>query len=53
LRFTNEGRKVEAAKKHFVALGLDYRAVDDKNPLWHEPEYMRGIREPRLPYKDD
>ncbi|MBU1683698.1 DEAD/DEAH box helicase family protein [Patescibacteria group bacterium] len=29
LRFSNEGRKIDAAKKHFSTLGLDYRVVTD------------------------
>ncbi|MDY6868767.1 MAG: hypothetical protein SVT56_12860, partial [Chloroflexota bacterium] len=53
LRFSNEKRKTDAAKKHFREVGLDYRVVDDKNPLWYEPEYIKGIREPRLPNDEE
>lgn len=34
LRFTNEGRKIECAEKHFEAIGIDYRTVDDKVEKW-------------------
>lgn len=50
LRFTNEKRKLDAAKKHYGTLGLDYRVVTDESHDWYEPEYMRGLREPQLPY---
>lgn len=53
LRFTNEKRKLEAAKKHYGTLGLDYRVVTDESSDWYEPEYMRGLREPHLPYDED
>lgn len=53
LRFSNEKRKIDAAKKHFNEVGLDYRVVSDENPLWYEPEYLQGIREPRLPYGEE
>lgn len=42
LRFSNEGRKIDAAKKHFSTLGLDYRVVTDATHDWYEPEYMRA-----------
>jgi len=53
LRFSNEGRKIDAAKKHFSTLGLDYRVVTDTTHDWYEPEYMRALREPRLPYGEE
>jgi type III restriction enzyme len=53
LRFSNEGRKIDAAKKHFSTLGLDYRVVTDATHDWYEPEYMRALREPRLPYGEE
>ncbi len=34
LRFTNEGRKIECAEKHFETIGIDYRTVDDKVEKW-------------------
>jgi type III restriction enzyme len=34
LRFTNEGRKIECAEKHFAAIGVDYRTIDDKIGNW-------------------
>jgi len=52
LRFSHEKRKIEAARKHFNEVGLDYRVVDDENPLWYESEEMHRIREPRLPYEE-
>jgi len=30
LRFTNEGRKIQCAEKHFESIGIDYRTIDDK-----------------------
>ena len=30
LQFPNEKRKIDCAKKHFKAIGIDYRQVDDK-----------------------
>ena len=53
LRFSNEKRKIDAAKKHFREVGLDYRVVDDENPLWYESEQAQRIREPRLPYEEE
>lgn len=53
LRFANEGRKIEAAKKHFSKLGLDYRVVTDSTHDWYEPEYSRTLREPHLPYNEN
>ena len=53
LRFSNEGRKIDAARKHFSTLGLDYRVVTDATHDWYEPEYMRALREPRLPYNEE
>jgi len=53
LRFSNEGRKIDAAKKHFSSLGMDYRVVTDSTRDWYEPEYARTLREPRLPYGDE
>lgn len=34
LRFTNEGRKLECAEKHFATIGVDYRMVDDRIDTW-------------------
>jgi type III restriction enzyme len=34
LRFTNERRKVECAKKHFKTIGVSYRPVSDKTLDW-------------------
>ena len=53
LRFSNEGRKIDAAKKHFSALGMDYRVVTDSTRDWYEPDYARTLREPRLPYGEE
>jgi len=53
LRFSNEKRKIDAAKKHFMEIGLDYKVTDGEDPLWYEPEYMKELREPRLPYGDE
>ena len=38
LRFSNEGRKIECAEKHFKAIGIDYRTVDDKIERWWLPK---------------
>ncbi len=53
LRFSDEGRKIDAAKKHFSALGMDYRVVTDSTRDWYEPEYAQTLREPRLPYGEE
>jgi type III restriction enzyme len=37
LRFSNEGRKVKAAQKHFDRINVDYRMVTDTTPLWWKP----------------
>jgi len=50
LRFSNEGRKIDAASKHFSTLGLDYRVVTDQTNDWYEPSFARVLREPKLPY---
>ncbi len=34
LRFTNEGRKIDCAEKHFATIGIDYRTIDDKIETW-------------------
>lgn len=38
LRFTNEGRKIECAEKHFATIGIDYRTIDDKIENWWLPK---------------
>jgi len=38
LQFKNEKRKIDCAKKHFKAIGIDYRQVDDKIINYWEPE---------------
>lgn len=53
LRFSNEGRKIDAAKKHFREIGLDYRVVTDESHDWYEPEYAKTLREPRLPFNEE
>lgn len=40
LRFSNEGRKVKAAERHFKMIGVDYRMVSDTTPNWWE---KRGV----------
>lgn len=54
LRFANEGRKIDAARKHFSTLGMDYRVVTDTSYDWYEPDGMKAIREHRFPdnYKE-
>jgi type III restriction enzyme len=37
LRFTNEGRKINCAAKHFKQLGLDYRTITGREPTWWAP----------------
>ena len=41
LRFSNEGRKIECAEKHFGALGIDFRTVDDRIETWWLPTPFR------------
>lgn len=36
LPHTNEARKIICGYKHFTAIGVDYRFVDDKNDKWFE-----------------
>jgi type III restriction enzyme len=38
LQFKNEKRKIDCAKKHFKAIGIDYRQVDDKIINYWEAE---------------
>ncbi len=35
---SNEGRKIVCAQKHFKAVGLEYRFVDDKDPFWFQKD---------------
>jgi type III restriction enzyme len=37
LRFTNEGRKITCAAKHFKQLGIDYRAITGRESRWWAP----------------
>lgn len=37
LQYRNEKRKIDCANKHFKAIGIDYRTVDDKIPNYWEP----------------
>jgi len=34
LQFPHERRKIQAAERHFRAVGLDYRVVTDRTPQW-------------------
>ena len=46
LRFPHEKRKVRCAKKHFEALNIDYRAIDDKVVNWwlsHEKDEQGSL----------
>ena len=47
LRFSNEGRKIEAAKRHFKTLSLDYRVVTDSTNDWYEPDRCKGTARTR------
>lgn len=38
LRFSNEGRKIRLAQKHFRAIGIDYRHITDKTDDWYLPD---------------
>lgn len=38
LQHKNEKRKIDCAKKHFKAIGVDYRSIDDKVPNYWESE---------------
>lgn len=42
LRFTNEGRKIDCAEKHFATIGVDYRTVDDKIETWWLPKNINS-----------
>ncbi len=35
---SNEGRKIVCAQKHFRAVGLEYRFVDDTDPYWFKKD---------------
>lgn len=37
LRFTNEGRKIVCASKHFKQLGIDYRTITGREARWWAP----------------
>ncbi len=37
LWYSNEGRKIVCAQKHFKAVGIEYKFVDDKDPYWYVP----------------
>ena len=37
LQFPHEKRKIQAAHKHFQAVGLDYRVISDTTPEWWRP----------------
>lgn len=41
LQFSHEKRKIHAARRHFKALGVDYRPVSDETVNWWEPEHHR------------
>jgi type III restriction enzyme len=50
LRFTNEGRKIVCASKHFKQLGLDYRTITGREARWWAPlESMDGTILPQPP----
>lgn len=34
---SNEGRKIVCAQKHFKAVGIEYKFVDDNDPYWYVP----------------
>jgi type III restriction enzyme len=53
LRFSNEGRKIAAAQKHFDAIHVDYRMVTDQTTEWYKSSDYRAIMEPRLPYGEE
>lgn len=38
LQHKNEKRKIDCAKKHFRAIGINYRSIDDKVPNYWESE---------------
>lgn len=41
LQFPSERRRIECARKHFAALGIDYRVVTDQVVDWWRPESPR------------
>lgn len=50
LRFTNEGRKIVCASKHFKQLGIDYRTITGREARWWAPvESMDGTILPEPP----
>lgn len=44
LRFRHEQRKIDAARKHFRRIGIDYRPITDQTVDWWRPE--EGERQP-------
>ena len=44
LRFPSEKRKIECARKHFQALGIDYRVLSDETTDW----WMPGDDQPEM-----
>ena len=38
LRFIHEKLKIDCAKRHFKAIGIDYRVIDDKTSDWWQSE---------------
>jgi type III restriction enzyme len=38
LHFSNEGRKIKCGKKHFDAIGINYRHITDTTPGWYLDE---------------
>ena len=38
LRFPHERRKIDAARKHFRRIGIDYRPITDRTLAWWRPE---------------
>jgi len=45
LRFPHEKRKIDCAKKHFKAVGIDYRVVTDQAVEWWKSEEDAPVQE--------
>ncbi len=42
LRFIHEKLKIDCAKRHFKAIGVDYRVIDDKTPDWWVSKFEKN-----------
>ncbi len=49
LQFPQEKRKIICARKHFNAIGIDYRVVLDSSLEWWKPEDQAPLQERLMP----